>query len=78
MLKQAVVQMYFFPFIPKIFNYQEEKTHSLNMQVGSCNVSHTNNDAGNRFWIQIYTTLNSQILTEAELDCSLDSDGSAS
>lgn len=49
MLKQAVVQMYFFPFIPKIFNYQEEKTHSLNMQVGSCNVSHTNNDAGNRF-----------------------------
>lgn len=65
-----------FTFIPKIFIYQK-KPRVYTYSAESYNISH-NNDAGNRFWIQVLTTLNFQIFTEGKLDRNLDSVGSVS
>lgn len=79
MLKQTLVEIYFLPFNKKIFIYYENKKKRFShIQVESCSVSHTNKDASNRFWNKVFTILIFQILIENKLDCSLDSDGSAS
>lgn len=49
-------------------------THTLQKAL----TSHITMMQANRFWIQVFTTLNFQILTEGKLDRSLDSDGSVS
>lgn len=67
----------FFHLSPKSLYTMQKKPRVYTYSAESSNISH-NNDAGNRFWIQVFTTLNFQILTEGKLDRSLDSYGSVS